>query len=779
MIEKLSSSRSNNLPTSVSTFIGREKEIVAFKRSILENRLVTLTGAGGSGKTRLALQIAHELLKNFNNNVWFVELASLIDPSPISQKIASTLEIREQSNRPLLDSIVNFFSIRPSLLVLDNCEHLIEASAEIADALLQKCANLKILATSREGLGIMGEVTWIVPPLSLPKLQPWRGPSSARDSLKQYEKSESVQLFIARANAISPEFKLTRNNGAWVAEICRRLDGMPLAIELAAARVRALSVQEIAERLDDRFNLLTGGNRTAPARHQTLAAIIEWSYTLLSEKEQKLLQRLSVFLGGGTLKAIESVCTGSDINKSEVLDTLSPLVDKSLVVARQGSDMNRYSLLETIREYAFGKLAQSNELGTIQNHHLDFFVQFAGEAELGIRGPDEIIWYERLEEEHDNLRSALGWALESQNLEAGIRLTSGIFYFWFVRGYLVEGIDWLERVLPYGQDVSSHLKADALKNLGSLLLWCDEKGYERSTKFLEESLTLYRQFGEEAGIAWVLNQLGLIAIGQNDFERAKQLFSESLIIRKRLGDPWNIAHTLQNFVLLAFHENNLAVARKYTEETLDWFQQAGYQRGVVRTLADLGEIARYEGDLARATVLLKQVLEQLLQFGDKWSVAIALESLAVVSNEAGKPEQAAHLFGAAETIREMVGMPVREIDDYERNVTTIRSNWADARFSQLWEEGREMSLEQAVEYALQEPASVSLISNEKEKLSGLTAREQETATLIAQGKSNREIAEAMTVTEKTVEAYVTRILRKLGFASRVQIATWVIDNDLS
>jgi len=768
-----------NIPTYVSGFIGREKELVAVKQLIKENRLVTLTGAGGSGKTRLALKIAHDLWEKFKERVWFVELASLTDPSLVPQKIASTLEIREQSNRPLLDSIVNYFSTRPSLLVLDNCEHLIEASAEITNTLLQKCADLKILATSREGLGIMGEVTWIVPPLSLPELQPWRDPDSARDSLNKYEKSESVQLFIVRATAISPEFKLTRNNGAWVAEICRRLDGMPLAIELAAARVRTLSVQEIAKRLDDRFNLLTSGSRTAPARHLTLAAIIEWSYTLLSEKEQKLLQRFSVFLGGGTLNAIESVCMGNDINKSEVLDTLSQLVDKSLVIANRRSGKNRYSLLETIREYALGKLSQSNELGTIQNHHLDFFLQFAEEAEQKIKGPEEFIWFERLEDEHDNLRVALSWAFESQNPEAGIRLTSGLFFFWFVRGYLLEGIDWLEKVLPRGQDVSPHLKADALKNLGSLLLWRDEKGYERSTKLLEESLTLYQQLGDDSGIAWVLNQLGLIAVGQNDFERAKQLLNESLTIRRRLGDPWNIAHTLQNFFLIAWHDNNLVAARKYTEETLDWFQQAGYQRGVVGTLADLGEIAHKEGDSERAINLLKYVLEQIFQFGDKWSVAINLESLAIISNDVGKPEKAAQLFGAADTIREMLGMPVREITYYEENIAAVQDNLDDEKFSQLWEKGREMSLEQVVEFALHEPESPAPARAKKERADGLTRREREAAILIAEGLSNRKIAEAMTVTEKTVEAYVTRILRKLGFDSRVQIATWVIDNNLN
>ncbi|MGB7874323.1 MAG: LuxR C-terminal-related transcriptional regulator [Anaerolineales bacterium] len=781
MIEKLNSGRSNNLPIPVSTFIGREKEIVTAKGLILENRLVTITGAGGSGKTRLALQIAHGLLKNFYNNVWFVELASLTDPSHVSQKIASTLEIREQSNQPLLDSIVNYLSTRPSLLVLDNCEHLIEGSAEVADTLLQKCVDLKILTTSREGLGITGEVTWVVPPLSLPELQPWRGPDSARDSLKQYEKSESVQLFIARATAISPEFKLTRNNGAWVAEICRRLDGMPLAIELAAARVRTLSVQEIAERLDDRFGLLTVGSRTAATRHQTLAATIEWSYTLLTEKEQKLLQRLSVFLGGGTLKAIESVCMGNDINKSEVLDTLSQLVDKSLVVANRRSGKNRYSLLETIREYAFAKLAQSNELGTIQNHHLDFFIQFAGEAELGIRGPDEIIWYERLEEEHDNLRSALGWAFESQNSEAGLRLSSKLGIFWFVRGYSREGVEWLERAVAQRQGASTATQAAVIKALCGQLIWSENPDRARLAQLLEESLNLYKKLEDKAGVAWILQYMGVVELFREESDKAEQLFSKSLALRKEVGDPWCIALTLQNFPTLAMQRNNYASAKEFAEETISWFQRAGYQRGIARTLLDLAEIALHDQEYIKANDLLTQSLSYFVKIRDNWSVAFVLELFATLASKLGNFERAAKLFGASESIREMIGMPRHGYEDavYEKDVTVVRNNLSETVLTQAWEAGRDMTLEQVIEFVSREPDSPSPVQAETERVGGLTQREWEAAVLIAKGKSNREIAEAMTVTVKTVEAYVTRILRKLGFDSRVQVATWVIDNDLS
>ena len=771
--------RSIHLPIPVSTFIGREQEIAVVRGLVRENRLITLTGAGGSGKTRLALKIAHEFLDEFKNNIRFVELASLKDPSRISQKIASILGVREQSKQLLRDSLIYYLSTSPSLLILDNCEHLIEACAEIVDILLKKCADLKILATSREVLGITGEVNWIVPPLSLPEVRPWRSPASARDDLIEYQKSEAVQLFTHRSKSNDPNFQLTSNNSAWVAEICRRLDGMPLAIELAAARVRTLSVRQIAERLGDRFNLLTDGSRTASPRHQTLNAAIEWSYALLSKKEQKLLQRLSVFSSGGMLKAIEVVCEGESIQQGEVLDTLSQLVNKSLVVANRESGKKRYSLLETIREFAIEKFAESQDVNAVKDRHLDFFLQFAEEAEPNLKGPDELIWYEHLEDEHDNLRAALAWALESQNPVSGIRLTSNLVFFWLRRGYLGEGIDWAEKMLSQGQDVSAHSKADALKNLGSLLLWREKEPFVRSANLLEESLTLYRQLGDKTGVAWVLNRLGLSSIGNDDFERAGQLLSESLSIYRMLDDPWYIADTLGLLNFLAWLENDLEVAKKYSKESLDWYQKAGYQRGLVGVLNDLGDIALKESNPTHAITFYKQHLEKLMQFGDRWLIADNVEWLAVALNEAGRHEGASRLIGAADAIREMIGIPVRRVEDHERNIAAIKNYMDDEKFSQLWKKGRKMSLEQILEYINEEPKSEPFVLGEKEHINSLTPRERETAILIAEGKSNREIAEAMTVTVKTVEAYVTRIRRKLGLASRVQIATWVMDNEIS
>jgi len=588
--EEIKSPRSENLPIPVSTFIGREKEIIAVRQLISENRLVTLTGTGGSGKTRLALKVARDFLEKFKDRVWFIELASLNDPSLISQKITSTLNIREQSNQPLLDSLVYSLSINPSLLVLDNCEHVIEACAKISEILLQKCADLKILATSREGLGITGEVTWLVPPLSLPEMLPWKSPTGAQEAFNEYQKSESVQLFIARARANSPEFKLTTNNTAWVAEICRRLDGMPLAIELAAARVRTLSIKQIAERLDDRFNLLTGGSRTAPDRHQTLAATIDWSYALLSGGEQKLLQRFSVFSGGGTLEAIESGCKGEDLKNSEVLGLLSKLVDKSLVIADQRSDKMRYFLLETIREFALERLAESNEMEFSKDRHLDYYLQFAEEAEPKIKGPNQLIWYERLKMEHDNLRAALDWALDSKNAKAGLRLAGSLGFFWLTHGYISEGKGWMEKALKQKHAAPTALIANALKFLGIMLIQSEGKNLDRAGQLLVESQDLYQEMDDKRGLADVLNIRGIHAILKQEYAEAKQFLNESLALRREIGDTWGIANTLQNFAPIALQEHQYDRAKVYAEETITWFERSGDQRGVARNLMDLAYI---------------------------------------------------------------------------------------------------------------------------------------------------------------------------------------------
>ncbi len=430
----------NNLPIQLSSFIGRERAIAELKGLLSTTRLLTLTGAGGSGKTRLALQMATNLLADFEHGVWWVELAALTDPTLVPQQVASSLGISEQPGRQLMDTLSDALQPKKLLLVLDNCEHLIAACAQLVETLLRSCADLRILTTSREAFTIPGETIWPVPSLGVPDayhLPP-------REGLVKYE---AVHLFIERAVSVLPTFRLTQENASALAQVCRRLDGLPLAIELAAARVKVLSVEQIAARLDDSYRLLAGGSRTALPRQQTLQATIDWSHHLLSEKERILFRRLSVFMGGFTLEAAEAVCAGNGIEQDEVLDLLSHLIDKSLVAVAQRSGEARYRLLETIRQYGQDKLQEFGEAANLRRNHCDWYVGLSERAESEILGARQGSWFDRLEVEHDNLRAALGWSLEQKEAETAARMGAAIWRFWLLRGYMSEGRRWLERAL--------------------------------------------------------------------------------------------------------------------------------------------------------------------------------------------------------------------------------------------------------------------------------------------------------------------------------------------
>jgi non-specific serine/threonine protein kinase len=766
----------------LSSFIGRRQEILEVKQLLSAHRLVTLTGPGGSGKTRLALEVANELRGEYEDGVWLIELASVSDSALVTQTVATSLHVREQPGQPMIETLAEHLLSRNILLVIDNCEHLIHACAQFAETILERCPHLRILATSREMLGITGEVVWNVPPLTLPEQQPWKSPASAQNALKIYERSEAVQLFIDRASLLVRDFALDTENGAWVAEICRRLDGMPLAIELAAARVRDLPVQQIAQRLDDRFHLLTVGSRTALHRQQTLASTLDWSYALLSPEEQKMLQRLSVFAGGASLEAVESICEGEGIESSEVLNVLSRLVDKSLIyVNKPRSGETRYHLLETIRSYALEKLAKSHENSSIKDRFLDFYLRLVEEASDQIRGSEEIRAYQRLEEEHDNVRVALAWALESRKVDAAIRLACGLHLFWPVHGYSTEGIAWLEKALEQRRFASTMSIAAALRCLSGLLLFSRSRDLEQISRLLEESLNLYYRLEDKAGIAWVANMRAMYAFEREEYSKAKQFLHESLELRRELGNPWFIAQTMQNFPPIFLREHDYASARAYATETITWFQRAGNQRGIAHTLIDLADIARMEGDLLSASAYLKQSLVQLVQISEKAAIDDLLGVMAELESEQGHLERAAQLFGAAEAQSQAMNTILLHNlgpEVYERNLASVREGLKEAAFTQAWNEGQAMTLEQIIEFALHGPKSSAPIQAEKERWGGLTMREREVAVWIAQGKSNREIAQEMTVGVKTVETYVSRILNKLGFESRVQIATWAMEHGL-
>jgi len=517
----------NNLPYEITSFIGREQESIECARLLGERRIITLTGVGGIGKTRLALRLAKSLLDRYPEGVWFVDLSPISDPLLVVQGVATALGVRERPGMALMDTLTRHVSDKRILIVLDNCEHLIAACAEMVERLLAAGANLRLIVTSREGLGISGEQSVVVRSLSLPS-------AGMAPELKAIETTEAGRLFADRARMVQPAFEIDASNAPAIAEICRRLDGIPLAIELAAARVRVLSPEQIRARLDDRFRLLTGGSKTALPRHQTLHATIQWSYDQLRLEEQRAFRLLSVFAGGWTLDAATQVL-GGDMDAFEALDALARLVDKSLVLMeRDGKAEPRYRMLETVRQYALDCLNESGEGEAVRTRHLRFYVSLAKEAEPQLSGAEQVKWLSRLEQEHENLRAALRWSLSGVGkVEAGAQLACAVFQFWQIRGYWLEGRSWLMEML----------KREGLEDQmrGQLLTWAAfiarrQGNYAEAVAQDEEALVILREIGDKQGTADALNNLGIVARMQGDYAVAQVRYEESLAIKREIGD---------------------------------------------------------------------------------------------------------------------------------------------------------------------------------------------------------------------------------------------------
>ncbi|MCS7197191.1 MAG: tetratricopeptide repeat protein [Candidatus Bipolaricaulota bacterium] len=727
----------NNLPIQLTSFIGREREMREVKELLKQTRLLTLTGSGGCGKTRLALQVAADLLEEYPDGIWFVDLSVLADPALVPSTVAATLGIHEEPGRPALTTLAEALKPRTLLLILDNCEHLVTACAQLAETLLRTCPTLKILATSREALGIAGEVAWRVPSLSLPQPHELTHP----DSLARITRYEAIRLFIERAEAASPEFRVTPQNIRAIAQICQRLDGIPLAIELAAARVKALSVEQIAARLDDRFRLLTGGSRTALPRQQTLRAMMDWSYELLNERERTLFRRLSTFAGGFTLEAAEAICADEQIPVHEIMDLLLNLVSKSLVVF--SDEDARYRLLETVRQYARDKLLETGEAVQVRTRHRDWFLALAERAESALQGPDQALWLKRLELEHDNLRAALEWS--STDPETGLRLASALWLFWYLRGYVSEGREWLKQFLEKAPEAPSSLRAKALYGasmlaraqddyalatklleeslalyraakdnrgvalaLGNLGIIAFARGdYARATKLHEESLEHFRQLHDKIGIASALSELGNVALYQNDLERAERLLEESLALSRAAQDDQGIALALRRLGAVLFQKGERARAKALLQESLELYRGLGAVPGLASVFNSLGMVALQEGDLQRAGTLLRQSLAHYRDVGDKWHIALCLDRLAQVAAAQGDWKRAVRLMGAEEALREAIGAPLppSEHAGHEQTLTKAHEHLDEESFAAAWADGYAMKFEEAIAYALSEEPS--------------------------------------------------------------------------
>ncbi len=684
----------HNLPVQLTSFIGREREIAAVKGLLRNTRLLSLTGVGGAGKTRLALQVAEDVLEDYREGVWFSELESLADPELVPHSVASALGVREEPGRGIVETLLDRLRPRHCLVILDNCEHVLRSCAELADELLRGCPDLKILATSREGLGIAGETTHHVLSLTIPE---------AGDELTPGEMSgyEAVRLFVDRAQAHEPGFEVAESNAAAIAQICRRLDGIPLAIELAAARVRAMPPQQIADRLDDCFRLLTGGSRTALPRQQTLEALIDWSYDLLDERERTMLRRLSVFVGGWALEAAEAVCSGGAIDEPDVLDLLTSLVSKSVALYQTTDHGARYRLLEMIRQYARERLVDSGEATAVRDRHRGFFLQWAEESTDRLSGPEQAEWLERLDAEHDNLRAALEWCQRDQGgVRAELRLARALSRFWCTRGHLSEGRQRMAAALARASGEGPSVRAGGL--VSAAWLAKHHGDYSAAQALFEEALTVRRDSDHTRGTAGCLDGLGQVAFAQGDYSAARTLFEESLALCRELGDKGAIAAGLQSLGLVACLQGDSAGAEASLGESLSIWRDLGNERRVAQCLSDLGLVAFRRGHSPEAQTLQQESLAIRRDLGHTEGMAENLERLAQIRATRADAAGAARLWGAAASLREAIGAPLLPVlrDEHTRNVRAARDVLGDDAFEAAWGEGKAMDAEEAVADAL-------------------------------------------------------------------------------
>jgi predicted ATPase/DNA-binding CsgD family transcriptional regulator len=790
----------NNLPPSRTSFVGRGSEKLVLKRLLAMTRLLTLTGAGGCGKTRLALEVARDLVGAYPEGAWLVDLAPLSKAELVPQAVAQALGVREQPARPLLETLKDALRSRKLLLVMDNCEHLVEAVDGLADALLDSCPGLRVLATSRETLNTAGEVTWVVPSLTVP------GSRQEAYTPQELEAYESVRLFVERARQRDPSFVLTSPNGQAVSQVCRRLEGIPLAIELAAGRMGVLSAEQLALRLENPLKLLTGGP-TADPRHRTLRATLEWSHELLSEPERALFRRLSVFAGGWTLEAAEEVCSGEGIEQGDVLEVLSELVDKSLVVAETPSSLAaggalRYRMLEPLRQYGQERLQEESETAErLRERHAQYYLALAQaadgeeenreEAQPELRRARPVVWLKQMQTEQGNLRTALSWSLDEDaeepdggREELGLRLAAALFWFWYTHDYLTEGRRYLERTVSgRSGPTTTRLKARALNGASRIALSQGDFGAAKA--LIEEGLALYRELGDEEGIAAALTDLGLVAVlGQRDDMPVKAVLEELGELKPRLKNRNTLAYLLLFEGTLAASQGDLEHSVALQEQSLKLFREIQDTPGTIWCLGNLGGIALVRGDYEGALPLLREALRLGWESDYKVPSQFSLYLLAGVAASQEQPVRAARLWGAVEDMEEAYGVHIAPItlslSDYQGRLSIARSQLGEEAWSGAWAEGKAMPLEQAVGYALSEeeewdaPTLVSVPEQPPptdEPTERLTAREQGVALLVGRGLTNRRIAEELSISEHTVANHVRKILKKLGLHSRAQISS--------
>jgi predicted ATPase/DNA-binding NarL/FixJ family response regulator len=796
-----------------NSFIGRERELDELRRFARSMRALTLCGSGGIGKTRLALRVLAGLTEDFPDGVWFIELGDLQQPDLVVSRVASVIGVEEEPGRPLLDTLADALRPRRLLLALDNCEHLIDSCARLCHRLLASSRGLRVLATSREPLRVAAETVWQVPPLSLPRPDAAEAP----EELRNYE---AIRLFCDRAAASLPGFSLGPANLPAVAALCRALDGVPLAIELAAAWVRVLSVEQIVARLDDRFRLLTSGDRTAPPRQRTLRAAIDWSHDLLADREQVLLRRLSVF-AGWSLEMAEQVCSGGDLPAEDVLDLLASLADKSLVVAdTETHDQTRYRMLDTIREYAGARLAAAGEAGMMRQRLADYtlheveHLHRVGMALLPAQWSARVDVFRRFDTESANLRQVLGHCLAEGDAETGLRVCTAARPVWIVRGAFAEGAEWYDSFLGLDVAVRPAVRGPALVGRAQLALASDPAVAEALGA---GGLALCREAGEVSWTSTALNLLAEAALHAGRPGEAAERADEALATAAAAGDRWNEGYALGTMAAAAGQRGDLGEASRLAEAGLAVMRDIDHLWGAARTLLGLGDLARLTGDLdgaeqryAAALAVLRQVnarpeiarclaglgriaidqgnlalgREHLTEsitlsrsIGSRIGVIRGLEAFAALAVAERRPDRAVQLTAAAAALREAAGLPQASGARTERVLAAASGLGPDA-ISALREHGVGLDASAAVDLALQGPppadpgADPGRSGGRAAAPGGLTPRELEIVALIARGHSNRGIAEELVISPATAARHVANILLKLGFSSRAQVAAW-------